>query len=63
MIGKYKLKEDSRFRCGLTSFGLSAGRIVEVKQVDKEYRKVLIVFSSGLVDWYADSMLDMFEKL
>jgi hypothetical protein len=62
MIGTYKLNEDSRFRCGVSSFGLSAGANVEVKQFDKEYRKVLIDFGGRDIDWFSDSILSKFTK-
>jgi hypothetical protein len=63
MLGKYRLKSDGVFRCGITTFGLSAGSIVEVTQLDKEGRKVLIDFGGRMVDWYSDRMLDRFEAV
>lgn len=63
MLGKYKLKEDSRFICGVTAFGMSAGCVVQVKQVDKEYRKVLADFGGRMIDWHSDSILNKFEKI
>jgi len=63
MLGKYKLKIDRRFRCGISSFGLSAGAIVNVSQIDKEYGKVLIQFGERDSDWYSESILNDFEKV
>lgn len=60
-LGKYKLKEGSRFRVGVTSFGMVSGATVNVTQVDKEYHKVLIDFGGGLVDWFHESVLDKFD--
>lgn len=60
---KYQLKQASRFVCGSTSFGLSAGDIVEVKQHDKANNKVLIDFGNRLIDWFHVSYLDKFAQL
>jgi hypothetical protein len=57
---KYTLKEDARFVCGITSFGLRAGATVTVRQVDHTWGKVLIDFGDGLVGWFVKSTLDQF---
>lgn len=54
---KYRLKEDGRFVCGTTSFGLSAGAVVQVNQIDASAHKVLIDFGGGMVDWFDESVL------
>ena len=58
---RYKLKEDDRFVCGSTSFGLSAEAVVEVVQTDPSTRKVLIDFGGRMVDWFHESILTKFE--
>ena len=58
---QYKLKEDSRFICGVTSFGLAAGAIVDVRQTDASTRKVLIDFGGRMIDWLPESILSKFE--
>ena len=63
LIGTYKLKEDGRFRCGLTSFGMSAGATVQVTQVDTERNKVLVVFGERLLDWFDESILGRFDAV
>ena len=63
ILGDYKLVEDSRFRVGVTSFGMSSGVLVKVTQVDKEYNKVLVDFGGGYVDWFPESVLDKFDKV
>lgn len=60
---QYKLKEDSRFVCGITSFELSAGAVVQVTQTDPVTRKVLIDFGGRLVDWFHESVLSKFEAV
>jgi hypothetical protein len=60
---KYQLKQASRFVCGSTSFGLSAGTIVEVKQHDQANNKVLIDFGGRLIDWFHVSYLDQFAPI
>ena len=62
-LGDYKLVEDSRFRVGVTSFGLSKDKIVKVTQVDREHNKVLVDFGGGYVDWFHESILSKFEKV
>lgn len=56
-IIQYKLKEDARFVCGTTSFGLSSGAVVQVNQTDASTGQVLIDFGGGLVDWFDESVL------
>lgn len=63
MIGDYKLKVDRRFRCGISCFGMSAGAVVKVTQIDKEYGKVLIHFGGRDTDWFPDVILSDFEKV
>lgn len=63
MIGKYKLKNEKSFRCGVSVFTLSAGSIVEVTQTDKEYLKILIKFSDRETDWYPDTYLWYLERV
>ena len=58
LIGGYTLKKDGRYTCGVTSFGVAAGHKVEVKQVDGEYRKVLVDFGDGMIDWFHDSIVE-----
>ena len=53
-IGSYKLTKDARFIVGVTSFGMSEGATVEVKQLDKDYGKVLVDFGGGYIDWMSD---------
>lgn len=60
---KMQVKQDSRFRCGITSFGLSAGAIVNVRQKDEESRKVLLDFGGRMMDWFSDSTLSLFEEV
>ena len=62
-IGKWKLNEPSRFRCGITSFELPIGSIVEVRQYNKEYGKVLIDFGDRMIDWFSDSILHKFDAV
>ena len=54
---QYKLKEDGRFVCGITSFLLPAGAVVQVTQTDPSTNKVLIDFGGRLVDWFDESVL------
>ena len=64
LIGSYTLKKDGRYTCGVTSFGVAAGHHVEVKQVDSEYRKVLVDFGDGMIDWFHYSIVeDKFVKV
>ena len=58
---KFRLKKDSRFICGGTSFGLSAGAVVTVTQTDKSTNKVLIDFGGRMVDWFHESILNQFD--
>ena len=58
LIGSYTLKRDGRYICGVTSFGISSGHKVEVKQVDSEYRKVLVDFGDGMIDWFHYSIVE-----
>lgn len=60
---KYKLKEYSRFVCGVTSFGLDAGAEVTMKQFDANTRKVLIDFGDNYIEWFDTSILDKFMKV
>ena len=60
---QYKLKEDDRFVCGATSFGLSAGAVVQVTQTDPSTHKVLIDFGGRMVDWFHESVLAKFEAV
>lgn len=65
LIGAYKLKQENklaRFVAGGSSFQISDSAIIYVKQVDKEYRKVLIDFG-GAIDWMHQSVVDLFDKL
>lgn len=54
---KYKLKKDGRYQCGVTVAGFSKGHVVEVRQHDTEYRKVLVDFGGGMIDWFGDLIL------
>lgn len=60
---KYRLKEDGRFICGVTSFGLSAGAVVEVCQTDASTNKVLIDFGGRMIDWFHETILSKFEAV
>ena len=60
---QYKLKADGRFVCGTTSFGLSAGAVVQVTQTDPSTHKVLIDFGGRMVDWFHESVLAKFEAV
>ena len=62
MIGVYRLKEDKRFHVGVSSIGKVKGSTVEVKQIDKENRKVLIDFGYGFIDWFSDRTLSSFDR-
>jgi hypothetical protein len=57
----YRLKKERAFRVGNIVFECKTGRIVTVRQVDKENRKVLIQFSSDCLDWFHESVLNDFE--
>lgn len=48
---------------GLSCFELHAGSIVEVKQIDLHFSKVLIDFGGGIVDWRHKSDLDCFDEI
>lgn len=63
MIGKYKLKNEKSFRCGVSVFTLPAGSVVEVAQTDKSHGKILIKFSDRETDWYPDTYLGHLEKV
>lgn len=54
---QYRLKENGRFVCGIASFGMSAGALVQVSQIDESTGKVLIDFGGGLLDWFHESVL------
>lgn len=60
---KYRLKEDERFVCGVTSFGVPAGAVVVVRQTDASTHKVLIDFGGRLIDWFHESILSKFEAV
>lgn len=60
---QYKLKEDGRFVCGMTSFGIPAGVVVQVTQTDPSTHKVLIDFGDRMVDWFHESVLAKFEAV
>lgn len=57
---KFKLKEGRRFRVGVTSFECKKGKVINVRQSDTVYRKVLIDFGNDLVDWFSESILDKY---
>lgn len=58
-----KLKDESRFICGATSFGVPAGKIVELRQTDPRTKQVLLNFGHGMLDWFPESVLARFEAL
>ena len=61
---QYRLKEDRRFVCGITSFGMPAGALVQVSQIDASTGKVLIDFGGGLLDWFPESVItEKFEAV
>jgi len=60
---KYRLKEDRRFVCGVTSFIFPAGAVVVVRQTDPSTNKVLIDFGERLIDWFHESILSKFEAV
>lgn len=47
-VGKYKLLEDRRYSAPYMSFGLSAGTVIEVTQIDTTNRKF---YAAVLADW------------
>lgn len=63
-LGDWRLKHDLRLRMGITAFGLQAGAIVAVTQLDSEYRKVLVEVGPAMCDWMSDSwLLEHFENV
>ncbi|MCZ2107086.1 MAG: hypothetical protein LC106_06885 [Burkholderiales bacterium] len=61
---QYRLKENGRFVCGITVFGMSARAIVQVSQIDMSTGKVLIDFGGGLLDWFSESVItEKFEPV
>lgn len=61
---KFKLKENKKFRIGLTSFGCKKGKIINIIRTDPDYKKVLIDFGNDLIDWFDESILEKyFEAL
>lgn len=63
MIGVYKLKEDRLFRCGVSVFEVKEGAIIEIKQVDRDGRKVLIDFGGRDIDWFSDGCMVSLERV
>lgn len=61
--GKYRLTSGRTFRCGVSNIQMAEGSVVEIKQVDKEYRKVLVDFGDRDIDWQSDIVLDYLEKI
>jgi len=61
MVGEYTLNKTKRFVTGGASFEMATGSRIEVKQEDKQGRKVLIDFGDGLIDWFHKSALNDFD--
>ncbi len=57
MPEKYLIKKATKVRCGITAFTAPEGQIIEVKQTDNVFSKVLIDFGGGCIDWFSDSWL------
>ncbi len=63
-LGDWRLKHDLRLRMGLTVFGLQAGAIVAVTQLDREYGKVMVEVGPAMCDWMdARWLLEHFESV
>ena len=58
---KLRLKQNYRFRCGITTFELSPGAVVTLKQTDKTFGKVLLDFGDRQIDWFDKKILSIFE--
>ena len=63
LIGEYVLKQDTRFSVGVLSFLLSAGAKVHVSQIDEEFKKVLMHFSTRDCDWVHVNKLILFDRV
>ncbi len=64
VLGDWRLKHDLRMRMGITGFGLEAGSIVAVTQLDREYGKVLVEVGPAMCDWMAEGwLLEHFENV
>ena len=59
--GAYKLKVDRAFRCGNSCFSMLAGSVVNVLQVDKGGKKVLLHFGGRDMDWFDNSVMQYLE--
>lgn len=55
MNTKYKANKKMRIRCGVTMFDLNEGDVVEIKQLDSTYAKVLVDYGAGMMDWMSAS--------
>ena len=63
MLGTYQSTAIKGFRCGISSFILKAGSTVEVRQHDRQHRKILIDFGGRDIDWFPENELKWFEKV
>lgn len=63
LIGSWKAKHDVRVFTNRSTFTLPEGSIVSVSQVDKAFKKVLIEFGPGDIDWKHRGVLNNFEQL
>lgn len=57
------LRTKRRFTCGTASFSCDAGKLVFLRQHDKQNRMVLLDFGDRYVDWFHESVLEDFAPL
>lgn len=59
-----RVKADSRFRVGMTTFTIDAGTVVRVTAYDHIRHKYLVDFGDRLVDWFSVDYIDgLFEEV
>jgi hypothetical protein len=51
LLGRWKLKHDLRLRMGITAFGLPAGAIVTVTQLEPDMGNVMVCVDESTADW------------
>lgn len=60
---KYRATKDARYRTAMSSFEISAGHVVTIRQVDRDTQKVLVDFGGGDMDWFSNHIIQRsFDK-
>lgn len=56
-VGKFQLREDKMFFAAEKRFTMPAGATVEIRQVDRNAKQVLLDFGDRIIDWFDDSIV------